>query len=102
MSNLHDPVRNQSMREMQLQGQTLETIAKHFGITRQRVHQILNPRPPKEPGQLKRNAEILKLHREGVCVADLATRYKITQSSIYRIIDKSGSFHSKPVKDITT
>lgn len=37
--------RARQMVRMRAQGQTLAQIAAHFGLTRQRVHQILRTRP---------------------------------------------------------
>jgi hypothetical protein len=81
--------RRSAIIERREAGQTLATIAAVFGISNQRVHQIINPRPATP---LPRNwAGILSEARQrSDIIADLAMRLHCDQATVRRAEKRTG------------
>jgi len=67
-------------------------IGRLYGISRQAVHQLrikygIAPVPDKHR---ERNAEIVRLYKEGTAGTKLAKRFKMSVSQTYRILNAAG------------
>lgn len=74
-------------------GETFKEIASDLGISRQRVHQIyhreLNGGSLTKEQKAKRNHLIVQERESGTAIKELAVRYNLTPTTVYRIIYKT-------------
>jgi predicted DNA-binding protein YlxM (UPF0122 family) len=78
---------------------SLEETAKEFGYTRQRIHQICNPKPDKPKkkrgrkriffSQTKINKIIKMYHADEMSIKDVAAKMKVSNKVIENVLRKN-------------
>ena len=88
--------------KLQKQLTTDEAIGKKFGITRQAVHQMrkMYGIDSSIVGNPERNEEIVALYKKGKPGTDIASKYDLSASQTYRIINEAGALNKRGAKAV--
>jgi Mor family transcriptional regulator len=88
-----DDVRNAEICRQYANGKPISDIARTFGISVQRIHQIirkLSPTPakPRLP-MIERNRVIRERFKAGEAVSIIATIFHLTERRVYQIVNET-------------
>ena len=79
--------RNNEIVELRNKGMTLESIGERYGISRQRVFQILAVVDnQKRKAKIERNAKVIADRKSGMAIAELAWKYRVSRPTVYYIL----------------
>ena len=79
----------EDMRQMRSDGATLKEIGDHYGISKQRIHQILRDQPSSPNGGRPRSFdhdEAVRLWRKGVPIKAIAIDNQVSHQAVHRVI----------------
>lgn len=92
MTRRQNTTRNEALRALRDEGWTMDELAARFGITRQRVSQILGGDSRRMNNQTltARNARVLELLRAGRHPAEVAAEVGLAEYTVRRVARKAG------------
>lgn len=90
--------RNDKIVALYKSGRTLEAVGAIFGITRERVRQILKKRgvPSRHPVVKARNAKIVDDAKAGLTMRELGARYGLSAATICKILQTNNVKAKRP------
>jgi len=79
---------------------TDDKIGKHFGITRQAIHQLRKKYgiPSNIAKNKERNEKIVKAYKSGTSGTKIAKKFGLSISQTYRVINEGKKGKKKPAK----